>query len=331
MNVAPLDTPLSSSPLMNGIAGIDNTLSLGLGSTGIGGDAIARFVAPQTAEGANGFPQQASTPGSLASTASTMYNPLNAMLAQLMQMMQQLMSALGVGSSYPGSGYPGSSYPGSGYPGSVYPGSSSSPGTGAGGCPQYGGEQYYTSATGASQGDPHLSFNGNTWDNMQSQPNLLQSNSFQGGYQISTQVTQPSSRGISYNQSATIALNGGATTVSLNNQGQPSIAEYGQNVPISPGQTVQLGNGENVTCNNNGSLTVLAQNGQGGQISTTLTQSGQGVNVKVDAQNVDLGGSLVNGGPVQPYTTQGQLPPGALTLPPGAVTSPIRTAPVYQM
>jgi hypothetical protein len=303
MNVAPQISPLASSPLMNGIMGVDNALSLGLASPLIGNDAIARFVSPQTEQNATGIPSEESLPGSLASSASQMYNPLGSMLAQLMQMMQMLMSSLGLGSGY-GSGYPpgyGSSYP---------------PGCGSGnpGCPQYGNEQYYTSATGASQGDPHLSFNGNTWDNMTSQPNLLQSDSFPGGYQISTQVTPPSANGITHNQSATIAMNGGATTVSLNNQGQASIQEYGQNVSISPGQTVRLGNGENVTCNNNGSLTVVAQNGSGGQITTTLTRLGQGVNVTVNAQNVDLGGTLVTGNQMQPdaQTPNALVPPSQL-------------------
>lgn len=289
MNVAPQISPLASSPLMTGIMGVDNALSLGLGSPGIGSDAIDRFVAPQTAQAPAGIPE-GMLPGSLESSASQMYNPLGSMLAQLMQMMQMLMSSLGLGSGY-GSGYP--------------PGFGSSPcppgyGSGYPGCSQYGNEQYYANATGASQGDPHLSFNGNTWDNMTSQPNLLQSNSFPGGYQISTQVTPPSANGITHNQSATIAMNGGTTTVGLNNQGQASIQEYGQNLPISPGQTVQLGNGENVTCNANGSLTVVAQNGSGGQITTTLTHSGQGVNVSVSAQNVDLGGTLVYGNQMQP-------------------------------
>jgi len=337
MNVAPLESPLSSSPLMNGIAEIDNTLSLGLGSPGNGGDAIARFVAPQTAQASAGMQPGESMPEALQSSASQMYDPMSSMLAQLMQMMQMLMSSLGLGGSY-GNGYPpgytgtppgyGTGFP-PGYGTGTPPGygTGTPPGYGTGcppgygtGCPPYGNERYYGSATGASQGDPHLSFNGNTWDNMSSQPNLLQSNSFAGGYQISTQVTPPS-KGISYNQSATISMNGGNTTISMNNQGQASIEEYGQNLPISPGQTVQLGNGENVTCSQNGSLTVQAENGNGGQITTTLTQSGQGVNVKVNAQNVDLGGSLVTGGgqappyappsvPVlRPYAAQQQNPP----------------------
>jgi hypothetical protein len=291
MNVAPLESPLASSPLLGGVGELDNALSLGLAPPGIGADNIARFVAPQMQ--ATGFtnagpssPQPIETDlGQLGSAASQMSNPLTSMLAQLMQMMQMMMSSLGLGSPY-GGGY-GGGY-GSGYGGGYGSGY-------GGGCPQYGNEQYYSSATGASQGDPHLSFNGNTWNNMTSQPNLLQSNSFPGGYQISTQVTPPSANGVTYNQSATISLNGGAATVGMNNAGQASIQEYGQNIPISPGQTVQLGNGENVTCNQNGSLTVQAQNGQGGQITTTLTAKGQGVNVDVSAQNVDLGGSLVNG------------------------------------
>jgi len=165
----------------------------------------------------------------------------------------------------------------------------------SGGCPQYGNEQYFQNANGASQGDPHLSFNGNSWNSMSSQPNLLNSDSFQGGFQISTQATPPAANGNTYNQSATIALNGGATTVSMNNAGQASIAEYGQTIPIGAGQTVQLGNGQSATCNQNGSLTVNAQNGTGGAITTTLTAKGPGVNVDVSAQNVDLGGTLVAG------------------------------------
>jgi len=318
MNVAPLESPLAASPLMSGISDLDSALALGITPMGIGADEINRFTAPQ--QSANPSQNQFS-PQTLSSNVEQMYDPMGSMLQQLMQMMQTLMSSLGLGSQY-GSGY-GSSYGngygngyGSGY-GSGYPGGC---GNGGPGCTTFGNEQYYNSATGGSQGDPHLSFNGNTWDNMTSQPNLLQSNSFPGGYNVSTQVTPPSQNGITYNQSATVSLNGGATTISLNNQGQASIQEYGQNVAISPGQSVQLGNGESVTCNQNGSLTVQAQNGQGGQITTTLTHSGQGVNVNVNAQNVDLGGSLVNGAGYgnQPNPIP---PPPPVTIRPQGITT----------
>jgi hypothetical protein len=202
-----------------------------------------------------------------------MYGSLAGMMEQLMQMLAQLM------------GYSG--------------------GGGNNGMP-YGNEQYFQNANGGSNGDPHLSFNGSTWNSMTSHPDLLNSNSIPGGFQISTQVTPANANGVTYNQSATISLNGGNTTIAMNNNGQPTITSYGQTCSIADGQTMQLGNGESVTRNQNGSLTVVASNGYGGQISTTLTAQGQGVNVDVSAQNVDLGGALVRGqngggeqGPVQ--------------------------------
>ncbi len=130
---------------------------------------------------------------------------------------------------------------------------------------------------------------------MASQPDLLNSDSFAGGYQISTQATAPNSKGVTRNQSATVSLNNGATTIEMNNQGQPSITNDGQQISIARGQTIQLGAGESVTYEQNGSLRVCAQNGQGGRIDTTLTPHGDGVNVDVTAHDVDLGGALVNG------------------------------------
>lgn len=198
--------------------------------------------------------------------SSTPFGPVAGMMQQLMQMLQSLLN----GTQSPAS-------------------------TG-------GGEQYFASANGASEGDPHLSFNGSHWTSMASQPDLLSSNSIPGGFQVSTQVTPPNAKGVSWNRSATVTLNGGATTVSLDGAGQASIVNMGQAQSIAPGQTVQLGNGQSVTCNQNGSLAVNAGNGQGGTIATTLTSTGHGVNVDVSAQNVDLGGSLVSGA-AQPART----------------------------
>jgi hypothetical protein len=190
-----------------------------------------------------------------------MYGSLAGMMEQLMQMLAQLMGYSGGGNT----------------------------------CMPYGNEQYFQNANGGSNGDPHLSFNGSTWNSMTSHPDLLNSNSIPGGFQISTQVTPANANGVTYNQSATISMNGGNTTIAMNNNGQPTITSYGQTCSIADGQTMQLGNGESVTRNQNGSLTVVASNGYGGQITTTLTAKGQGVNVDVSAQNVDLGGALVRG------------------------------------
>jgi hypothetical protein len=160
---------------------------------------------------------------------------------------------------------------------------------------------------------------GAKWTNMASQRDLLNSNSIPGGFQISTQTTPPNGKGVTWNQSATIALNNGATTVSLNNQGQPTIDSYGRSISIARGQTVQLGNGESVTCEQNGSLRVCATNDMGGRIDTTLTAEGRGVNVDVAAHNVDLGGALVNG-----FDQRGDRDPDPIPQPiSGPISNPI--------
>ena len=157
-------------------------------------------------------------------------------------------------------------------------------------------EQYYQNANGGSAGDPHLSFNGATWDNMGSQPDLLHSDSFQGGYQVSTQTTPPQPNGITYNQSATVTTNYGNTQVSMDKSGNVSISQYGNSFSLQPGQSADLGNGEFVQRNQDGSLQVTCNNGQGGNITTTMRQNGSGVDVNSTANNVDLGGALVSGG-----------------------------------
>jgi hypothetical protein len=181
------------------------------------------------------------------------------------------------------------------------------------GSPNYGSEQYFGSATGGSNGDPHISFNGATWNDMQSEPDLLHSDSIRGGYQLSTQTTQPNANGVTYNQSATVATHDGRTQISLNNNGNATITQDGVTQNLAPGQTLQLGN-ETVTCNQHGSLQITTQGENGGQITTTMTQNGQGIDVNVCANNVDLGGAMVNGsGERPPYNPVG--PPHQRRLP----------------
>lgn len=225
------------------------------------GDNISRFVPPWSDDGGQppygGYGGSGSLPG--------LFAPLMGVLQQVMQMLQSLT---GYGCNSP---------------------------FGGGACTPYGNEQFFQNATGASDGDPHLSFNGARWNNMASQPDLLSSNSFAGGFRISTDVTPVDPKGVTWNQSAAVSMNNGATTIGLNNQGQPTIVNDGQSLSIARGQTLQLGNGESVTCEQNGSLRVCAQNGVGGRIDTTLTAQGHGVNVDVTAHDVDLGGALING------------------------------------
>jgi hypothetical protein len=166
------------------------------------------------------------------------------------------------------------------------------------------GQAFYGSADASSVGDPHEAFSattgaGNTvngkWDSMSSHRDLLDSNSFNGGYRVSTQATQPNSQGVTLNQRGTVTTASGNTTVTLNANGQYSVASYGQSISLQQGQSVSLGNGESVTLNADNSLTVSDTNTQGGSITTTLATNGSGgVDVKTHANEVDLGGYLVN-------------------------------------
>lgn len=272
MTIQPLDGSLASAlPFSAAGEEAGSPLTSGFAAGSPASDAISRIVPPWMTD-------TMSNPGQTA-----MLGPLPGLLQQLMQVLQQLMGSLG-GTQYPG--------PGQGAPYGRDP--NCPPYGGNSNCPPYGGERYFQNADGASVGDPHLSFNGQKWNSMVSQPDLLESNSIPGGFRVSTQVTQPNQRGVTRNQSATIALNNGATTVSLDNCGRASIESYGRNIPISAGQTVRLGDGSSVTCGQNGQLTVTSRNQQGGEITTTLGVKGQGVDVDVSAHDVDLGGTLVN-------------------------------------
>jgi hypothetical protein len=201
----------------------------------------------------------------------------NGIVAQLLNIIQQLLSALGFGGIFGGSG---------GY-----------------GFGQQGLQTYFQNANGASAGDPHLSFNGTTaagassqshFDSMTGHSDLLDSDSFAGGHQIATSVTQPNANGVTYNRQATISTGFGETQVSLDNSGNAFIEQNGQSFTLGNGQSYNLGNGETVTRGADGSVVVTDTNGMGGQITTRLRENGQGVDVNTQASNVDLGGDLVN-------------------------------------
>jgi hypothetical protein len=265
MYVQPLDGSLGANPLASAGAGADGESALPTGAAApAAGDNISRFLPPWLRDSAAADAPGAGFFGGSGSLQG-LFGPLMGMLQQLMQMLQSLMGS-GCNAPY------GSSQ-----------------------CPPGGNERYFRNATASSDGDPHLSFDGEHWDNMKSHPDLLHSDSFAGGYRVSTQVTPANGKGATWNQSASVTLNGGSTTVSLNNKGEAEVSSYGHSVSIARGQTLQLGNGESVTCEQNGSLSITAENGSGGRITTTLSAQGKGVDVDVTAHDVDLGGALVNG------------------------------------
>jgi hypothetical protein len=215
--------------------------------------------------------------------------------------------------------------------------------------PQLNGrdQTYFTSASASSVGDPHESLSGTTgggstidqkWNSMVSHPNLLDSDSFAGGYRVSTAVTTPnaSANGVTQNQSATVTTSGGGTSVTMNQDGSYAVTSYGRSLTLPTGQPQNLGNGETVTLNADKSLTISDTNASGGCITTTLKPNGTGgVDVTNEAKNVDLGGSLVghaeyrankpgDGSPpnATPYEALASPTPGALGF-----TSPYATTP----
>jgi hypothetical protein len=164
------------------------------------------------------------------------------------------------------------------------------------------GMTFYQNATASSTGDPHLAFSGtdasgmpaeNHFDSMMPHADLLDSDSFTGGYQVSTAVTQPGANGVTYNRQATVLTNYGSTQISLEKDGDAYVTQDGRRYAIADGQSYELANGENVRRGRDGSLVVTDTNPQGGTITTTLSENGNGVDVRAQAQNVDLSGDLL--------------------------------------
>ncbi|MDP9017986.1 MAG: hypothetical protein M3N19_06685 [Candidatus Eremiobacteraeota bacterium] len=175
-------------------------------------------------------------------------------------------------------------------------------------------ETYYNDAAASSTGDPHIAFDGTKgdgnhqsarFDSMVSHADLVDSDSFNGGYQISTQVTAPSGNGATVNKSATLTTNDGQTQVTLDNAGKTSIFSNGEMIAIQAGQTLDLGAGQTVTKSNDGSLSMVNTSGLGGTMNTTFKSNGAGIDVTTSAHQVDLGGDIV----AQVNSTPGNVAP----------------------
>jgi hypothetical protein len=186
-------------------------------------------------------------------------------------------------------------------------------------------QQFFTSATASSTGDPHDTFSGTTangqtidggrWSNMSNHPYLLNSDSFAGGFRVSTNVSAPNRNGVTQNDYVSVESDFGRNVVTMNKDGSFSVVENGKSLDLGVGQTRNLGNGETVTLNADRSLTVVEQNGFGGEITATLRANGQGgVNVRASAKNVDLGGYLVE-------RSEGDATPIPVDQPPGPLAA----------
>ena len=261
--VSPLGGAMLAEQALSNVAQLGNAS----GTPGQAQDGISRFL-PTTQQMLNLNP------------LSNPFDPIGSLMTKIQTLMQMLQNALGGGNQM-ANGTPGTAFPG-GFPGGSFP-----PADGFG-----DNESWFTQASAGSNGDPHLSFNGQTWDSMVPHPDLLHSDSIPGGYQVSTTTTAPATNGVTYNQKATVTTNFGNSSISLDNAGNALATIYGQQYNLTPGQSMDLGGGTTATRNQDGSVTVLSQNDEGGAISTTLRQDGPGVDVNASAQNVDLGGDL---------------------------------------
>lgn len=167
--------------------------------------------------------------------------------------------------------------------------------------------QIFTNLAVSSTGDPHLAAVGtragggdanvdDRFDSMTGHADLVDSGDVAGGYRVSTAVTQPDANGVTWNSSATVHANDGWDSVTMNKDGSFAISDDGNPVQLDAGHTAQLAGGETVTHNADGSLTVNATGMNGGTIATTMRASGSGVDVTTHAQNIAVGGDVVNHG-----------------------------------
>jgi len=190
---------------------------------------------------------------------------------------------------------------GLGTPAGTTPGTQPPPGTG-------GPQQRFADVDISSTGDPHLAETGTRetaagtqnvdehYDSMTAHDDLVSSRAIAGGYRVSTTVTQPSTNGVTYNDSATVHANFGSDSITMQRDGSFAITSGGQSVALAKGQTVTLSGGETVGENADGSVVVSASNQNGGSIATTLRASGNGVDVTTHAHELAVGGDVVQHG-----------------------------------
>jgi hypothetical protein len=184
-----------------------------------------------------------------------------------------------------------------------------------------GPQQQFQDADVSSTGDPHIATTGTAvgpngdravdqrWDSMASHGDLVHSNQIQGGYRVSTDVTQPGANGLTFNQSATVHTNFGQDAITMNRDGSFAIYDDGRQAALGKGESATLSGGERVTANQDGSLVVDASNRHGGTIETTMRANGMGVDVTTHAHDIALGGDAIAHGAAARNTTHTAPPP----------------------
>jgi hypothetical protein len=183
-----------------------------------------------------------------------------------------------------------------------------------------GPQQQFQDADVGSTGDPHIAVTGTAvgpngdravdqrWDSMSSHGDLVHTNQIQGGYRVSTEVTQPGANGVTFNDSATVHTNFGQDEVTMSRDGSFAVYDDGRQLVLGKGESATLSGGERVTVNQDGSLVVNDSNRHGGTIATTLRATGSGVDVTTHAHDLALGGDAIAHDPSAPRTTHAPQP-----------------------
>jgi hypothetical protein len=184
-------------------------------------------------------------------------------------------------------------------------------------CAAGGPGQRFEDVDVSSTGDPHLAAVGTReagggaidahWDSMTSQNDLVHSAQIDGGYRVSTSVTQAGANGVTSNQSATVHANFDQDTVTMNRDGSFAVYDNGAEVRLGKGESAVLSGGETVAENEDGSLVVGARSANGGTIATTLRANGAGVDVTTHAHDIAVGGdAIAHADPNAPAQPAGQ-------------------------
>ncbi|MDQ6941636.1 MAG: hypothetical protein M3169_03865 [Candidatus Eremiobacteraeota bacterium] len=169
-------------------------------------------------------------------------------------------------------------------------------------CVAGGSGQRFENVDVSSTGDPHLAAVGTRegggavdarWDSMTSQNDLVHSTQIDGGYRVSTTVTQAGANGVTSNQSATVHANFDQDAVTMNRDGSFAIYDNGAEVRLGKGESAVLSGGETVSENQDGSLVVGSRSATGGTIATTLRANGAGVDVTTHAHDIAVGGDVI--------------------------------------
>jgi hypothetical protein len=267
--------------------------------------------------------------GFLGGANATTGGSITSLMSGLVAMLQQLIGTLtGQSGSTNQNGQPCAN-------GGQGPCGTNGSGSNAAGTPWAPGgpQQQFQDADVGSTGDPHIAVTGTEvgangeravdqrWDSMTSHGDLVHSNQIEGGYRVSTGVTQPGANGVTFNDSASVHTNFGQDEITMNRDGSFAVYDDGRQVTLGKGESATLSGGERVSANQDGSLVVNASNGRGGTIATTLRATGSGVDVTTHAHDLVLGGDAIAHGTAPLHATHEPQPRHAThTAPPPLVT-----------